>query len=152
MLPKSIAENRLPPGQRTGGFGLIEVLIAVLVLALGVLGFMKLQTLGVKSATSASLRLEAVHLSTDMLERVRANRRAALNGSYDVEFGSDPATGLPSDDEIKAWRDALARNLPEGQGAITSNGRQVTITARWAEQWDDDADSGTAVVRLRTEP
>ncbi len=55
------------------GVTLIEVLIAVLVSSVAVLGVAGLQMLGMQSNRAALLRTEAVHIAHDMLERMRAN-------------------------------------------------------------------------------
>jgi len=55
------------------GFSMIELLVAVLVLAIGVLGISSMQMLSLQSNRGALHRAEAVHLAYDMLDRIRAN-------------------------------------------------------------------------------
>jgi type IV pilus modification protein PilV len=68
---------------RSAGFTLLEVLVAVLVLAIGLLGLARLQMTVMKSNQSAYLRSQASLLAYDISERMRANRTAALGGSCD---------------------------------------------------------------------
>lgn len=125
-------------GQRQRGAGLIEVLVAVLVLAVGLLGVAGLQLVSLRNNHSAALRSQAVVMAYDALDRMRANRTAALTGSYAIAF-TDPApacTTVVAACDLREWKQALS-TLPSGQGAITSSivgGRtQFTVTV----QWDD---------------
>ncbi len=138
--------------QRAQGFGLVEVLIALLVLSLGMMGLLKLQSTSLRHANSSAMRLVAVNLSQDMLERMRANRSLALQGEYNIGLDDTSATGRLKQTELEGWKTALATNLPNGNGSISSDGVQITITAQWTESWDADLGSGVATVSLRSQP
>jgi len=74
---------------RSGGATLIEVLIAVLVLAVGILGLMGLQINGKRTNYEALQRSAAVSLAQDMMNRMRANPNRAsaiafLDTNYDT--------------------------------------------------------------------
>lgn len=56
------------------GVGLIEILVALLVLAIGILGFIALQYRAVESTSEAINRVQAMNIARDMAERIRANR------------------------------------------------------------------------------
>ena len=73
------------------GFTLIEVLIAIVVLAIGLLGLAGLQASSLKNNTSAYTRSQAQLLAYDMLDRLRANREGVINGSYDDLLSSTPS-------------------------------------------------------------
>ena len=62
-----------PRKSRQAGGSLIELLVALLVMGVGVLGVTGLQTLGMQSNRAALLHAEAAQLAEDMMERVRAN-------------------------------------------------------------------------------
>jgi len=55
------------------GFTLIEVLISVLILGLGILGVLNLQTRALMDNQDAYLRTQAIFLAYDMSDRIRAN-------------------------------------------------------------------------------
>ncbi|MCZ6617134.1 MAG: type IV pilus modification protein PilV [Gammaproteobacteria bacterium] len=55
------------------GFSMIELLVAVLVMAIGILGITALQLASLQNNRGALHRAEAVHLAYDMLDRIRAN-------------------------------------------------------------------------------
>ncbi|MHA5055225.1 type IV pilus modification protein PilV [Acinetobacter schindleri] len=69
------------------GVGLIEVLVAMLVLAIGVLGFVALQYRAVEATAESSSRVQAINLARDLAERVRVNRGQA---ELYIEEISDP--------------------------------------------------------------
>ena len=56
------------------GVGLIEVLVAMLVLAIGVLGFIALQYRAVEVTLESTYRVQAINIARDLAERVRVNR------------------------------------------------------------------------------
>jgi len=121
--------------RRSAGVSLIEVLVAVLVLSIGLLGVANLQLTAIRNAHSAYLRSQASLLAQDILDRIRANRANAT--SYNIALAASPPTGssLPEQD-LKAWLDSLAASLPQGDGAVAVNaGTPTTVTV--TIQWDD---------------
>lgn len=65
------------------GFSLVEVLVALAVLSIGMLGVAALQINGVRANTGAYLRGQAVMIATDMSERMYANRTGTQQFQYD---------------------------------------------------------------------
>jgi type IV pilus assembly protein PilV len=133
------------------GYSLIEVLVALVVLSIGLLGLARLQLTGLRYANSAAERLEAVNRAYDILDRMRANRVAALAGDYDVNVGSAPSAGGLAQSDVEQWKAALQATLPAGDGAIVVSNRVATITVQWSENWDAQLGNNPAVVRLRTQ-
>jgi len=62
--------------RRTSGFTLIEVLIAVLVLGIGLLGVAGLQSVALSMNQGSYVRTQATVLARDIADRMRANNRA----------------------------------------------------------------------------
>lgn len=58
------------------GVGLMEVLIALLILAIGVMGFIALQYRAVEATIESGARIQAINLGRDLAERMRVNRGA----------------------------------------------------------------------------
>lgn len=58
---------------RNTGFSMIELLVAVLVMGVGVLGITGLQVVSLQNNGSALIRGQAVQLSYEILDRIRAN-------------------------------------------------------------------------------
>lgn len=56
------------------GVGLVEVLVALILLSIGVLGFSMLQIRAMDASLDASKRIQAMNLARDLSERMRANK------------------------------------------------------------------------------
>lgn len=113
---------------------MIEVLVAIIVLSIGLLGLAGLQSAGLTHNQSASFRSTATMMSYSILDSMRANRVEARNGSYNIAIGASLSSGstVPEQD-VSNWLNELALRLPAGTGAINVNGNVVTV----AVQWDD---------------
>lgn len=133
------------------GVTLIEVLVALVVLSIGVIGLAALQAQALQLNQGAYVRAQATNLAYDIADRMRTNRRAALDGAYDTDFQTPvdceaPDTGSSlAETDLTQWRTALACALPEGQGRIERAGDLFTITIRWdnrrlAEDEDETAE------------
>ncbi|WP_081405784.1 type IV pilus modification protein PilV [Acinetobacter sp. TTH0-4] len=68
------------------GVGLIEVLVALLVLAIGVLGFVALQYRAVEATSEAINRVQGINIARDLAERMRANRDGLAD--YKTQLGT----------------------------------------------------------------
>ena len=71
---------RIPRGQK--GAGMIEILVAILVVAVGVLGYAGMQMFALRGAETASYRTQATLVAKDALERMLMNSDAAATGAY----------------------------------------------------------------------
>lgn len=135
--------GHLPARQR--GVGLIEVLIAVLVLAFGMLGMAGLQSHALRNNQSALERGMAVVQIQSIADAMRADRTRAANGEYDITIDAVSPTGTTFRDvSIADWRTALRQSLNESAtGSIDCNGAICVVTVRWD---DSRAASGSAQV------
>ncbi|EJD6059338.1 type IV pilus modification protein PilV [Acinetobacter baumannii] len=70
------------------GAGLMEVLVALLLLSIAVLGFVALQIRAVAASTEAGQNIQATNIARDLAERIRVNRAGLSNyaeiGASDV--------------------------------------------------------------------
>jgi type IV pilus assembly protein PilV len=140
--------RRAPLACRTAGFSLVEVLVALVVLSVGLLGIAALYVEGLRSGRSAGYRSAAVILAADMAERVRANRPGA-NAYAGAGPGEDhncvngagicTAADLAEDDWFH-WSQDLGRRLPVGATALVdvvpaagTDPATYTITVTWPE-------------------
>ncbi|MGB8695029.1 type IV pilus modification protein PilV [Acinetobacter sp.] len=57
------------------GIGIVEVIVALLLLSIGVLGFAMLQIRAMDASIDASKRIQAMNLARDLSERMRANKQ-----------------------------------------------------------------------------
>lgn len=127
-----------PPPRSVAGFTLLEVLIAVVVLSIGLLGLAGLQTTGLRNNQDAYVRTVATTLANDMADRMRANMAGFNAGNYDnnaaqsaiCETNSGCSPQAMAQHDTFLWNQALAA-LPSGQGDVATNGGIVTVTVRW---------------------
>lgn len=79
-------------GKQQSGVTLIEVLITVLVLAIGLLGIAAVQTTALSGNYTSYQSTQAAFLASSMMERIRANRAAYMNGLsyYQLTAGTAP--------------------------------------------------------------
>lgn len=147
---------------KQNGATLIEVLVAVLVLSVGVLGLTGLQMTSIQANKSAYYRSQATLLASDMADRMRANRTLALGNAYTgVDFptsaSNNAETGNAAQIDIAQWLNQLNRALPDGTGKIERNGTIVTIQVRWNDtrgeikSGSSDTTAHTATFVYRTE-
>ncbi len=134
------------PAVRCDGLTLIEVMVALIVLSIGILGLATLQTASLNFNNGASQRTQATVLAYDMADKMRANRPAAQGGAYDIAFEDPPPAcaapnnaGTVAEQDISAWRMALACRLPQATGSIVRAGNQVTLTVRWDDSHGQEA-------------
>lgn len=111
---------------RQTGFTLLEVLIALLVLSIGLLGLAALQTTGLRSNQMASMRTLATQFAYDITDRMRSNPAGVDNGEYVVARTTTPSstvspwTGSPiSLTDLTEWRANITNRLPQGASDIT---------------------------------
>jgi len=130
------------------GFTMIEILVAIVVLSIGLVGLASLQLNGLKYNHSAYLRSQATVLAYDMIDRMRANMAAVTSGNYNNISGIPNDPGCISTDctpsqmaqyDAREWNQSLAATLPSGQGTVTGDGTNFSITV----MWDDDRTGAT---------
>lgn len=136
-----------PPSiKRQTGVGLLEVLIAVLILSLGLLGLAGLQARALQQNQSSLMRSQAVALSYSILDALRLDRENAVAGSYNLAQTcvAPAANGTLPGDTLNRWMTDLQARL--GQAATTcgfigcANNGICTIRIRW----DDSKAGGSA--------
>lgn len=133
---------------RAPGFTLIEVMVAVLVLAVGLLGFGLLQTMNVRFTQSANQRTHATNLAYDMLDQMRVNRLTAAQyaGGYEATTtGCTPGNDVDAAAFRTVWQCRLGSALGADAGAqVTYDDGEVAVTITWGdERWNEDGERDT---------
>lgn len=115
------------------GFSLIEVLVALFILSIGLLGLAALQTTGLQFNHQSYERTQAVIQAYDIIDRMRVNKSgdsAIINTTYNsVSLGALPTAEVDcaaaictgnqmAAYDIRYWNAANASVLAEGKGAI----------------------------------
>lgn len=153
-LAPIIAGSSLAQRRRAKGLTLIEILIAVLVISIGLLGVAALHSFSLRNNYDALMRSHASALAADIADRMRANRSALADYTIDLD---DPTPTLGDDPDLATidiyeWRTALATTLPNGKGQVTAVGtNMVEITISWGERDNEDDDGEDITFVTRTE-
>lgn len=111
------------------GFTLIEILIAILVLSIGLLGLAGLQFAALRSTTQSYERTQAAAFAGELADRMRANRVAAGEGRFNLApfqipesdadcESADCSFDLAAEFELSQWHERLRSALPGGTAAI----------------------------------
>ena len=139
------------------GFSLIEVMIAVIVISIGLLGLATLQGTSIRKNHESYLRSQATLLGHEIFDRMRANRSQAIAGQYDLLLTETPApspkqcedNGSAADEcnaadmvifDQDSWIQRVATSLPDGDAEISSQiffGSQralITVAVQWGKE------------------
>jgi type IV pilus assembly protein PilV len=151
--------------RRMTGITMVESLVALVVIAVGMLGIAGLYLASLKAGRTANLRVQAINLTADMADRIRANKRAREaygTAQYDgAPAASDCATvtctpAVMAENDLSVWFDAIdvsLRNLgAEGTVEFIDNAAALPdryqITVTWREAGEDAPNSVVAAVEL----
>lgn len=132
------------------GIGLIEVMVSVMVLAVGLLGIAAMQAMALRGGQGSLESTQAVMATNSILEAIRANRTQAA--SYNMaKTCATPAGGADAaSNDRAAWIGALKSTIGSGVGDVTTCGQITNCTATNATNctitvfWDDSR-AGTDV-------
>ena len=127
------------------GFSLVEILVALVVLSVGMLGIAGLYVTTLRASGGSIYRMQAVNFAGDLADRIRANRTAnvayagagANNNCYGAaSVNCSPA--LMAANDLLVWQAQIVNILPGGNGVVAVAGAAApytyTITVNWTEQ------------------
>jgi type IV pilus assembly protein PilV len=135
-----------PTGRQTG-FSLVEVLIALVIMSVGMLGIATLFVQSMQAGRTSMFRHHAVTLAGDVADRIRANPRAGIayqglgadNGC--VATGNDCNEAAMAANDIFLWDRQVADSLPNGAVTVTFDDTvsppSYTIRVDWDEPGED---------------
>jgi type IV pilus assembly protein PilV len=153
-----------------GGFSLIEVLVAIIFVSIGVLGYAGLQMNGLKQTSAALFRSQATVSTHDIADRLRANLPGALAGGYRTIQTAGLSTPncddacIPFDlavRDLKLWQNLLAQHLPLGVGEVSCTDSDTLDAIPCSENsthtivvsWDDNQDGNArATIQVDIDP
>jgi len=124
--------------KRQSGVTLIEIMVALLVFAIGLLGVAALQGLSLQGGQSAYHRTQATNLAYEVADFARANRSAVI-ANCDMPV-------------LAGWSNFVQSQLPAGTVAIAfpnCAAGEITVTVTWGETRLADA-GGTETVVITT--
>lgn len=125
------------------GTSLLEMMIALFVLAVGLLGVVSMQIKAMQFNQTAYYYSQAVYLANNILENIRSN--PSMRDAYQLEFDDTPSASVDCgtasgctprqmrDWNIVEFRRMVDELLVGGRAAIATNGDFITVTL----QFDD---------------
>lgn len=126
---------------RQQGFGLVESLVALVVISVGMIGIAALYGQGIGASRTAFYRTIAVNLTADMADRIRVNRiagaaYAGAEGDNGCDSGEECSPAEMAAHELFLWNAQVEEQLPGGESEILFDpGAPPTYTIR--VQWDE---------------
>lgn len=161
------------------GFTLVEVMIALVVLSIGLLGLAGLQTVALRQNNSAQVSSQAVDLVNELADRMRANRigvdandyagTPAVPGFDCITDFSGTVSGTECTPQeialldLSTWQTSVSRIFPGGAGTIAcvdidpadgiacTPGSMFTVTIAWQEQ-NDPFNPGNLAYSVTVQP
>lgn len=143
------------------GAGLIEALVAILILSIGLLGMIGMQTAALKYEQTGWARSALAANISSLAERIRANANAQANAYAFARTYQDERTSIESDStyftpdknceslscteaelatyDLLIWRRDLNQQLPGAVGMVTATGTKgvdlrFLITVAWFDK------------------
>ena len=129
------------------GFSLVEVLVALIILSVGMLGIATLFVQSMQAGRTSMFRHHAVTLAGDIADRIRANPRAGIayegpgadNGC--IAQGKNCTEDAMAANDILLWAEQAADSLPGGEVTVTFTDLtappEYTIRVDWDEPGED---------------
>jgi type IV pilus assembly protein PilV len=139
------------PVRQQAGFTLLEVLIAITVLAIGLLGLAGLQLITLQTGQVSYQRSQAITLAYEVADRMRANRLQAGAKAYAVTALTTPTAATTNCGtascsaaqlatyDVSTWYARVQNLLPSGTASIACStagcgtGVMQTVTVMWDE-------------------
>jgi len=140
------------------GFSMIEILVSLAIIAIALLGTASLQIQAMRTGQGGQFRTQAIIFATDLVERMEANKQAAINGAYVLPetavapplssactTGGCDAVALAEYD-LNQWGNAISAALPSAKWkasqTLPGNPCIYKIEVSWLERSDDKNSHG----------
>lgn len=162
------------PASRSGGnagFSLVEVLVSILILAIGVIGVARMQLAAARTTQQSALQTVALELASEMSDKIRANDRISnsniagtyLSVDYDSDRQGEPAPpsklcfGVECDNheiaafDIYDWEKRIGSELPGGRARICRDAHpwsEASRSLKWGCTTAGSDDSAPIVVKV----
>lgn len=145
------------------GVGLVEVMVALLLLAIAVLGFIALQMRAISATEEAGQNVKAINLARDLSERMRMNRDGLL------AYGPSSTTPTACDQTAycnatntaryeyaqvaqRAEQQGMTLNILDCQGVNATFKRKCVYVAWGKTQANDASNTSTASDASASQP
>lgn len=154
----------------SGGFSLIEILVAIVIVSMGLLAYAGLQMTGLSQTHAALFRSQAAISTHDMADRLRSNLPGTLAGGYrtletdSLAMPNCAAGCIPFDlavRDLKIWQNLLSQHLPLASGVVSCTDSDALDAIPCSENsthtivvsWDDNKDgNASATIQVEIKP
>lgn len=134
--------------KKDGGFTLLEVLIAIVVLSIGLISLAGLLTSTLKSTNLGKNTTVAANLAQQKMESIKMTAAVNFDGIADSVAGSNPVTAVNTDSAEDygtiAGYPAFRREVYITNGAAPVNAKDAAVRVVWRDSF------GTHSTLLRT--
>lgn len=139
------------------GMTLVEVLVALLILSIGVLGAAVIQLNALKYTDSSRMVSQASFIAYDMLDRIRANADANYSWGQAERAPPSTAAGSVRDLDLHDFEANIVGFAGEGaKGSVVVSGSEVTVSISWDDARGANAkgarETFTLTSRVASEP
>lgn len=137
----------------SAGFTLLEVMIAMVIFSIGLLGLAGIQATAIQNNNSAYTRTVAMQLAYNMADALRAStdNEGRIVNTYDsisTSMPSSPTSCVHKNNgtapnctdadlanfEVFHWKKRIEQELASGLGSISKTGDVYTITIMWDDE------------------
>lgn len=159
MKKNNDKSRNLPMPRSLAGFTLVEVLIALIIMSVGMLGIASLYVQSMQAGRTSLFRHNAVTLAGDVADRIRANRTAGA--TYEDPDGADRncvagGADCSADDmamhDILIWQQQADDTLPNGNVLIVFNDGVTPPTYTIQITWDEPGPPQNYTVQIPVSP
>ena len=145
-MPSRQQKNLL---KRVSGFTLVEVLIALIILSVGMLGIAGLYVHSMQAGRTSLFRHHAVTLAGDVADRIRANPSAG--GDYELAGANNNCVGGGVDcsrtqmatNDIFLWDQQATDTLPNGTVTVVFDNTVLPPTYQITVEWEEPGENMT---------
>lgn len=140
---------------RPRGFSILEILVALLVIAAGVIGIAALYSDAAQTNTEAQLHTKAAELAEEIARRIEENSAGRVGYAGTVGVVCNPNARLTSAQDAAAneaacWEDRVEQALPSGFGTITRDTSTTPVSYIIAVSWSaPERGAATYVIQVR---
>lgn len=135
----------MQPRKRINGFTLVEVLIALVIMSVGMLGIAGLYVHSMQAGRTSVFRHNAVTLAGDVADRIRANPRAGASyalinsgvASTCVAAGTNCSRDEMAANDIFLWNEQAVSTMPNGTVSIVYDNSVAVPTYQIIVAWTE---------------
>jgi type IV pilus assembly protein PilV len=142
MTPRSTAGCRALAGHRKG-FTLVEVLVALVVFTVGMLGIAGMFVISLQSGGSAINRTQAISLATSLADAIRANRSAGATYVAGAAVDNACINGTlcsiaqMAQHDLFIWSNRVTQSLPGATWTVARAGGPALFSYTVTLNWND---------------